>query len=616
MATYSIRFYKNVPFNADNVMDFTYDNLRTTFLDNYLVQIGGADYVDDCRLIVRSTAATSDFLLNADIDDIKFCNYCRIYNNTTAEKTFCFIRDIVATKEGQSQITVEIDAFQTYLGVSSSDIDIGAQFIEREHQDRFNTSSKPIYNTRADLDLTGNVRSYMTRFYCSTSNDNTYLSWFLIVWSDTSTGYNNGMCMPQDVSTYILIPYIFGASSSAEIADSSGTKKSLSEISGMIGRFTGDSRVKAMYLIPKANCPVSVSVANNVYTMSYDDSKLIGWVTFSDLFSTGSSGFGFACNMKDKDRVDFNGSAAQTFTVSSGYMPSAPTSENNSVSWTHEPKLYTYPYSYIDIAGTESSMVLRFEDLTLRGTFDYRCYVRFTPSGATYKIIPSGYTGDSSRTPKIIASSTYGKLLALRTEAWKEYLISQKAAADQTRNLSLLIGGLQIAGGVAGTVASGGSMAAFGLSTAVSGVGAVASTLGKQAIDENEIKNRLPGYSPSSTQPDADAIAEGYAPFSSALVSLRADDRNAAFAYWYKYGYPCGIVKTPSLRSRYWFNYIKTVGCNLLSGAAGKTRNIPDAQRRKLESQFDAGLTIWHYRSSANAVMTYGYENLEMSLRG
>ena len=603
MATYSIRFYKNVPFNADNVMDFTYDSLRTTFLDNYLVQIGGADYVDDCRLIVRSTAATSDFLLNADIDDIKFCNYCRIYNNTTAEKTFCFIRDIVATKEGQSQISVEIDAFQTYLGVSSSDIDIGAQFIEREHQDRFNTSSKPIYNTRADLDLSGNVRSNITRFYQSTTNDNTELYWFCVVQIPTkdSTVTLNA---PMEKAQFLFIPW---APRYTNITDGTRTLNVLAA-HDLLAKLEADDNTKAVYFLPKFMRPVSVTASGNTLTIS---ETLV-------LYNNGAAipeYYVEPVGTSESIRQEFN-SSVQSYTVTSGYLPSAPTSEDNNALYTHEPKLYTYPYSYIDISGTDSSIILRFEDLTTSYSFNYRCFVRLTPSGVTYKIIPSSYAGDSSRTPKIVAASTYGKPLTLTTSAWMSYLTSQKAAADQTRNLNLLIGGIQIAGGVAGTMASGGSMAAFGISAAASGVTQIASTIGKQAIDENEIKNRLPGYSPASTQPDADAIAEGYAPFSSALVSLRGNDRNAAFAYWYKYGYPCGIVKTPSLRSRYWFNYIKTVGCNLLSGAAGKTRNIPDAQRRKLEAQFDAGLTIWHYRTSADAVMTYGFENLEMSLRG
>lgn len=40
-------------------------------------------------------------------------------------------------------------------------------------------------------------------------------------------------------------------------------------------------------------------------------------------------------------------------------------------------------------------------------------------------------------------------------------------------------------------------------------------------------------------------------------------------------------------RSRYYFNYIKTIGCNI-------TGDIPRKYLNKLKSIFDNGVTLWH----------------------
>ena len=37
------------------------------------------------------------------------------------------------------------------------------------------------------------------------------------------------------------------------------------------------------------------------------------------------------------------------------------------------------------------------------------------------------------------------------------------------------------------------------------------------------------------------------------------------YNYFYHYGYKANIFKSPNIRSRYYFNYIKTIGVNIKS---------------------------------------------------
>jgi hypothetical protein len=73
-----------------------------------------------------------------------------------------------------------------------------------------------------------------------------------------------------------------------------------------------------------------------------------------------------------------------------------------------------------------------------------------------------------------------------------------------------------------------------------------------------------------------------------------------------KYGYKCMEVKTPNLRSRYYYNYIKTVGCNIKG-------DFDNNDLATLKSIFDNGITIWHNHSGVTP-LSYSYDNVETSL--
>ena len=62
-------------------------------------------------------------------------------------------------------------------------------------------------------------------------------------------------------------------------------------------------------------------------------------------------------------------------------------------------------------------------------------------------------------------------------------------------------------------------------------------------------------------------------------------------------------------RSRYYFNYIKTIGANI------KT-NIDADFRAEIENAYNNGITIWHYRNATTfkGVNNYDYENVETNL--
>ena len=53
------------------------------------------------------------------------------------------------------------------------------------------------------------------------------------------------------------------------------------------------------------------------------------------------------------------------------------------------------------------------------------------------------------------------------------------------------------------------------------------------------------------------------------------------------YGYRVNSYKLPNLTGRTYWNYIKTIGCNI-------TADIPQEDLQEIKDMFDNGITLWH----------------------
>ena len=92
------------------------------------------------------------------------------------------------------------------------------------------------------------------------------------------------------------------------------------------------------------------------------------------------------------------------------------------------------------------------------------------------------------------------------------------------------------------------------------------------------------------------------------LYRYRINDVDCERLGWYfhMYGYKQNKILTPNIRNRYYYNYIKTIGCNL------KSNQIPRSHFEQLKSIFDAGVTIWHIDREGVVVGDISNDNYEV----
>ena len=60
--------------------------------------------------------------------------------------------------------------------------------------------------------------------------------------------------------------------------------------------------------------------------------------------------------------------------------------------------------------------------------------------------------------------------------------------------------------------------------------------------------------------------------------------------YFNMFGYKVNELKTPNITGRTYWNYVKTIGCNI-------TGDIPQEDIEKIKSMFNNGVTLWHNTS-------------------
>lgn len=71
------------------------------------------------------------------------------------------------------------------------------------------------------------------------------------------------------------------------------------------------------------------------------------------------------------------------------------------------------------------------------------------------------------------------------------------------------------------------------------------------------------------------------------LMTIKEEYAKIIDSYFSMFGYKVNIVKLPNITGRTYWNYVKTIGCNLIG-------NIPQQDLEKIKEIFNNGVTMWH----------------------
>lgn len=272
-------------------------------------------------------------------------------------------------------------------------------------------------------------------------------------------------------------------------------------------------------------------------------------------------------------------------------------------------KLRTYPYLYLGFnPNNGSSKVYRYEDFA-NGTpqFNIICEVNPNP---TIVFIPLNYRGQTGESLSDIATLNGYPTLSSRNDYYNSWLAQNSEIISlqmQQENFNYQIGQINNALGTAAGIIGNATTGNVGglISGAVSGV---TTGISNSINHDFYIKQQMAQVEKQALLPDKVNLAGSNA----TLIGYGMQDKNIFTRYNIKrefaeridkyfdmYGYLTNTVKVPNINNRPNWNYVKTIGANILG-------NIPEDDLYQIRQFFDNGITLWH---NTNTFLDYSQNN-------
>ena len=460
------------------------------------------------------------------IENIDTNNYLVLLNNN--KYYYYFITSMSYVDDETTKIHIELDVMQTYF----FDINYTESFIEREHvtDDVAGNHTLPEGLDLGDYVYASDpvdLNSYNTGTYiCVQATELLDEVDYEDMYKKTVNGIYQG-CY------FMICTDEQFASNLIRIYDIEGKADAIISV----------------FLVPKefAILDVTTAIVGSVAGLSYSFLIPTTWDTYNKLVT----GFTITRN------TSLNGS----------YTP-------------RNKKLLTHPFNFVNLtnnAGTD--IVFRYEDFT-SGNPKFDIVGDLTPS-CSIRCIPKNYKGstDDANNTTTFKSSNFGitgaklPVCCWGSDTYTNWL-TQKGL-DTPVNTLLNLGKIGVGALTLGNPFLGGSLIA-------SGVGDIIQTMG-----EKEQAKELPDQTRGNTNCGEINYSIGKAVFTAYKMSIKKENAIIIDKFFDMFGYKVNILKTPSIHTRRYWNYLKTRNCNF-------TGNIPQEYMVKIKTIFNNGITFWH----------------------
>lgn len=540
-----------VPFDRklENVTDFASASER----DAYFATLPKLTFTNAQYIRKNST-----YNVPAKFDVVENYNYIVYDNGEGQGKEFAFITEKKFQNFDVTTITMEADPWQNNLFKYS----IVNAYVEREHANRYTSGGVPNFPRFADFPFEGRNKTLTGTAWHTT--DTVFVG---VVLNEPATADGKFQYGQPFIVGYIPV----------NLNDVTQEIQGASSIM-VIPHIMNDPKVLNIFLTPMA--PFTIGSTIQIDTFS------LGEPAYSVKLVTGFE-------VQSDNIIEH----ADTVTVNRGDVNVANINANNPRSMQYEPALLQYPYNYykVELAGSGSFIVEK-PDLATSDTLE----LLFKMSGGIDGAHIMARAGNNTLTTdptgqdhKVISETNPS--FALSTDQYLQYEQQNRASM----NGGLVVGALLAAAGVGLGVATGGVGLAVAGGAALSQVG----TVGNELLKRGDLRNAPDTVRAASNS----GLGEWATEFLGGICRVWEYDlfeveKERLFDFFTKYGWKVGRVKAPNLRTRTWYNYVKTVGASV-NGV------FCTDEREALERMFDNGVTIWHYRNGT--VKQYGDYTLE-----
>lgn len=533
----------NVPIEIDMKNQLTFANPNNQF--EYF------RYIQDQRAYDKVTYVRKDgyVVINDCFDNLIRYNYCMYQNENFSTKWYyAFIVKMEWLSPNSTKVYIKTDVFQTY----QFDVNYYASFVEREHinvnEDGIGANLVP-----ENLELGEVIEN------ASTSIKGLGICYVIAYGRDPSdvgggTSTYNG-CFVNGIASGLWY-YI-------------GNMNKVLEMIRTIDNAGYGGDIKAVYSIPT----VSVLGWDPSYTIDELDDRYQVW------------GF-WVNNQFYSDGREF--SLAGIPNSLNGYTP-------------RNQKLRQYPYQYLGFTPTNgTNKIFKYEDFE-NGVPSFKLVSEINPNPNVY-FVPKNYKGVSG-----VNVSESAVVSGYPSISWKsDYFSNWLAQNSDIVNLNLERDQFNYELGVAKDSANYmGKQIQNAMTLNVGGFATdsanlLLDTYGNSVNHDYDIKQTMAQVQKTSMLPNtgnvggSNATLLGYDLYNQDIFTRYSIKRQFAERidmYFDMYGYQTNKVKLPNITGRPNWNYVKTMGLNILQKS---TSNVPQEDLQEFKAIFNNGVTLWH----------------------
>lgn len=468
-------------------------------------------------------------------DDLLEYNYCMYQNNKWSNKWFyAFIKNITYDNIGMSLIEIETDVWQSW----GFDITFKNSFVEREHV-ADDTIGKHIIPE--DLEI-GDPVSYDKVEYLNDPNK------FKPCFAVTE--------MPDESVSPIL-------------------HKNIGGIYGGLYYFVADSTTDADNIIKIYDMCSKPDAIVSIFMVPLGLYDILNY----DTWTLTKSGVTVSANIREIDDGSYTHTDPTTHETTTKYgstwLPGVSLEKPTKIG-TYTPKngkMLTYPYVYcLATNNVGTTIPFRFED-SYYEDLNNKKYLTFfveavVTGGLSMKAIPIKY---KNLQENYMYGITLGKIPMC---SW---------VSDFYLNWVTQNGVNTVINGVANTITSGTQAAMGSPSGFASTITSIFNTMHQFRIADIT-PNQARGNVNSG---DINFSYEGSGGFTLYSMGIKEQYAKIIDDYFSMFGYKVNSVKPINYTSRTYWNYVKTIGCNIVG-------DIPQADLEKIKEIFNNGVTMWH----------------------
>lgn len=471
-------------------------------------------------------------------EDLLQYNYCMYQNEAYDNKWFyAYITEINYMNDGMSTIKIETDVWNTWW----NEVEFKQSFVEREH---VNNDTIGLHTIPEGLETGGYLPSDEFQLLGS-------LGYVVCVGLSENLISTNRIKIYNNI--YSGLQYI-------------ALENSIS-LANLLDYYAHEGKIEAVYSL--FMIPIKF----------ISDTPIVSW-------STKSTDQG-EINYKEvpSSYNEFNlGTQEITRPSSLGIGNNKYTPKNN--------KLLTGEYIYIladNMNGATGKY--NYEYFSNPSACLFKCWSAIT-SGCSMKTFPTNYKGIENNFQEGI---TNGKLpvCSWTSDVYTNWLTQNGVNIGLNAVKSVATAGVGLVMASTGVV-SGGVGTAIGVGMMMSGLQGITNSLAE--VYEHSFE---PDQAKGNVNNGDINFSSGYETPRFYKMTIRSEYAKVIDDYFSMYGYKVNSLKVPNIRGRRNWNFVKTIGCNIIG-------NIPQMDLAKIKELFDKGITLWHH---TNTFLDYSQNN-------